>query len=230
MSREYIFINRPDLVIFDMDGTIFDSERINFEAKYDVAGQYGYDLKLDDYIRTLGTYGIEENNIVRGIYGEEYPAETINIKARSEVINRIRSAGMPVKPGVIQTLHYLKERGIRCCIATSSPSENARVYLSHALIDDEVRDISGFFEFIISGDDITYSKPDPEIFISACKKANVDPENALVIEDSDNGVLAASNAGITVICVPDLKDLSPEIAALTDAVIQSLEMLKIEKA
>ena len=83
--------------------------------------------------------------------------------------------------------------------------------------------ITNYFDYIISGDEVTNSKPDPEIFLQVCKKLNIPPENALVLEDSQNGILAAVNANIPVICIPDLVNHPSDINDLTYQVLPSLK-------
>ena len=82
-------------------------------------------------------------------------------------------------------------------------------------------DIRPYFSFIVGGDQVSHSKPHPEIFLTACSAGGVAPEHALVLEDSENGILAADAAGIPVICIPDMKYPAPEIANKTAAIVKT---------
>lgn len=207
-------MKQPRLAIFDMDGLLFDTERLFMNKKGEVMKDYGLIQKEDDYKKTIGTAGETLSRILREIYGPDYPEEEITDRTREAVNQHIKTHGLPVKPGIPKLLATLKKNGIPCCIATSSPAAVAASYVRQAGLD-------GYFSFLIGGDEITHSKPDPEIFLTACRKADTAPADALVFEDSENGVLAASRGGIPVICIPDLKQPDPEIARKAAAVCRS---------
>lgn len=202
-----------ELVIFDMDGLLFDTERLFMDMKGRVLAEYGYEHREEDYIRTIGTAGTKLHEILYEIYGADYPAEAISRRTRQLVDQRIRQDGPAVKPGIAKLLETLAQAGIPCCVATSSPAATAASYIERA-------GLASYFSFIIGGDAITHSKPDPEIFLKACGRAGIRPAHALVLEDSGNGILAASAAGIPVICIPDLEEPAPAIADKALAVVR----------
>ena len=218
---------KAELIIFDMDGLLFDTERLFMNLKGTVLEEYGYEHREEDYIRTIGTAGETLHAILHEIYGPDYPADAISRRTRELVDQSIEENGPPVKPGIPELLAVLAEQKIPCCVATSTDSSVAASYIKKA-------GLTPYFSFIIGGDLITRSKPDPEIFLKACGQAGVRPENALVFEDSENGILAADAAGIPVICIPDLKEPSVEIAAKTLAVLnnagEAASFLRLEKS
>jgi HAD superfamily hydrolase (TIGR01509 family) len=204
----------PDLLIFDMDGLIFDTERLFMNLRADIMAEYGYVHREEDYLRTLGTSGENLNRILYETYGPEYPADEISKRTREAQISQIRTCGPPLRPGIRKLLSWAEGKRIPCCVATSTATSYAEEFL-------DLAGISGCFSFVIGGEAVLHSKPDPEIFLLACTKASVAPERALVLEDSENGVLAADRANIPVICIPDLKQPSPEIAKKAAAVCDS---------
>lgn len=187
----------PQLVIFDMDGLLFDTERLFQQKKAVVMQKYGYHQNDGDYEKTLGTCGQALLDILAGLYGPDYPAEKISSETRQIVNRQILAKGPPVKPGIRRLLAWLKERNISCCVASSTRTDIVRTYL-------KCGDLEPYFSYVIGGDQVSASKPDPEIFLKACTEMHVMPKHALVLEDSQNGVLAAINGGIPVICIPDM--------------------------
>lgn len=204
----------PQLVIFDMDGLIFDTERLFMEKKADVLREYGYEHREEDYIKTLGTTGRQLADILHEIYGDDYPAETISKKTRCLVNAELEANGPKTKAGIKTLLQWLQEKEIPCCVASSTHHDYVEKYLSLA-------GLSGYFSFIVGGNEISRSKPEPDIFLAACIHFHIAPSRALVLEDSENGILAAANAGIPVVCIPDLKMPSKNIAKKTAAVLKT---------
>ena len=203
---------RPELVIFDMDGLIFDSERAFMQVTREVIAGYGYDLTEEVYVRTLGLSGADTRKIMLEVFGEDVPYEEIAAEARRRMNAKADRESLPVKPGIPGLLCMLQESGIPACVASSSPRATVETYLSSAGLDR-------WFGFIITGDDIEHAKPDPDIFLRCCRHFGVSPGNALVLEDSENGILAAANGGIPVICIPDMKQPDPAYAAKTTAIL-----------
>ena len=202
----------PALAIFDMDGLIFDTERLFMTTKDGVMKEYGYTQQKDDYIHTLGTCGQQLLDILHNLYGNDYPAEEISQKCRTLVTEKIRRDGPPVKPGIPELLAWFASNNIPCCVASSTKHNIVVEYLRLAKLDK-------YFAFVIGGDQVQRSKPNPDIFLAACQQADIKPEHSLVLEDSENGILAASNANISVVCIPDLKVPSEEIAKKAVAIV-----------
>ena len=203
---------KPKLVIFDMDGLIFDSERAHMEVIREVMKEYGYKLTEEDYVKTLGLSKDDTRTIMLGIYGQDAPYREIAAEARRRLNAKAARESLPVKPGIPELLQALKENGIPACVASSSPRPTVEVYLSSSGLADR-------FEYVITGDDIGHAKPDPDIFLRCCRHFQVHPAEALVLEDSENGILAAANGSIPVICIPDMKEPDSEYAEKADAIL-----------
>lgn len=206
----------PDLFIFDMDGLIFDSERAFMETLAAVMKEHGYTLTRDRYVHTLGLSMADTRKVMLGFYGPDYPYEEISQEGRRRLNARAAEKPLPVKKGIPELLSFLEERGVPRCVASSSPRETVRTYLASAGLADR-------FDFVVCGDDITHSKPDPEIFLLCCRHFGTAPEDAVVLEDSENGIRAAVNGRIPVICIPDMKTPAPELLERTLFTVSSAE-------
>lgn len=206
----------PELLIFDMDGLLLDTERMFMNLRAKVLEKYGYVHREEEYLRTVGVSGTNLKTILAEIYGTDYPAETISHETRMLQTEWIDQNGISVLPGIQTLLEWAEEKKIPCCVATSSQRRYAERFLEKA-------NVTRFFRFLVAGDEVTLSKPDPEIFLTACKKGGVSPSRALVLEDSENGVKAAASGGIPVLCIPNLKQPDEKTAAKAAAVLNSAD-------
>ena len=211
-------MNLPKLAIFDMDGLIFDTERLFMETRAKVMKKYGYEHRKEDYIKTIGTAGETLNSILRQLYGPDYPMERISQETRDTICAELPQEGPQIKAGIVELLDFFEEREVPCCVASSSNHSLIESYLTRSGLDR-------YFSWIISGEDVKKSKPEPDIFLKACSHFNVEPASALVLEDSVNGIQAAYNAQIPVICIPDLVMPSDEMAKKTVAVLNAADEL-----
>ncbi len=200
-------------VIFDMDGLVFDTERVFMEQLAVVMKERGYILTQDIYKQTLGTTGSKLENIMYSYYGEDYPFKECGHIAQERVCMVAETTGLTIKPQIKELLVMLKDKNIPCTIASSTNSAIVAKYLEHAGLDE-------YFSKITGGEMVKYSKPEPDIFLMACEKLKTAPHKALVLEDSENGVKAAVTAGIPVICIPDLKEPAEDILNLAAAVVR----------
>ena len=202
----------PELVIFDMDGLIFDSERAHMEVLQEICLEHGLELTEEDYVKTLGLSRADTLQVMKGIFGPEVPYGEIAAEGRRRLNARAQKKSLPVKPGIKELLGHLGSMGIPACVASSSPRKTVEIYLDSS-------GLAPAFDFIMSGDDITHSKPDPEIFLQCCRHYGTEPAHALVLEDSEYGILAAANAGIPVVCIPDMKQPAPEYASKAGCIL-----------
>lgn len=204
------------LVVFDMDGLLFDTERPSFRALQEVVIKKGYPFTIDHYKQLIGISNRESDVVLQRMYGDDFPFDVI-LKEYHERFKRIlEEEGIAVKPGTLQLLDALEERGIKKCIASSSARSTIEGYLTRAGFEDR-------FDFYISGNDVKKGKPHPDIFVEACKIAGEPVESALVLEDSLNGLKAACAAGIRCVIVPDLIDPTEEMREKAYKVVSDLE-------
>jgi len=194
----------PSLFIFDMDGLIFDTERIFMKLLQEVARELGYEVTEQQFVQTLGMAKMDCIAVMKGHLGPDYPSLEISNETRARMNALAAEQPMPLKPGIRQLLEDLQERAVPCCVASSSPKATVELYLKQTGLD-------GHFSFIMSGDNLTHSKPDPEIFLACLQHYGVPPQEAVVLEDSEPGIRASVRAGIPVICIPDMKEPCEEL-------------------
>ncbi len=190
-------------VIFDMDGTMIDTEKIK-ENGWKYAGNC-QNIIIDDKILSE----------MRGT-NKEYCKEFINIKFknidfeklyndRNEFVERyINTNGIKMKKGLMEILQFLKSNNYKIAVASSSEEETIRRYLEKINVLD-------FFDIIVAGDMIKNGKPNPEIYLKAVELLNVPKEQCIGIEDSNSGILSVYRAGIKAIMIPDLEEPIKEV-------------------
>ena len=198
--------------VFDMDGLIFDTERLFMEQLAIVMKEQGYVLSKKIYCETLGIGGEPLKEIMCSYFGEAYPFSEMGKKAEEKVRMVAETVGLVIKPRIPEVLCFLKEKGILCAIASTTNSNAIKHYLKSA-------GILSYFQEIVGGEMVKKSKPEPDIFLLACKRLNLEPNQCVVLEDSEYGVRAAKRAGCSVICVPDLKQPSDEVIEMADYLV-----------
>lgn len=211
-------------VIFDMDGLLIDSEQVTYEALVEKGEELGVKISRDFYCTMLGRSAAATTEIFKKEFGADFDVEKLKKRVDDSMDDRYAKQGVPVKKGAVELLEYLKSRGIARVVASSSERFWVEKLLGLALLKD-------YFDDFVCADDVENAKPSPEIFLKACQKAKVDPSQALVLEDSQTGILAASRAKIPVICVPDMIKPNEEYTNLTLKICDSLVEVKkyIEK-
>lgn len=206
-------------VIFDMDGLMIDSERVTFEGyQYELA-KMGLTIDKAFYITLLGkpVKGIYQR--FYDVYGDDFPIEQVIKRVHAYMEERFETEGVPLKQGLIPLLQYLKKNDYRTIVATSSNRDRVDKILASANLTD-------YFDDSICGDEVTNGKPNPEVFLKSCDKLFVNPDEALVLEDSEAGIEAAFRANIPVICIPDMKYPEEQYAQMTTAILDSLDLVK----
>ncbi len=185
------------LVIFDMDGLMFDTEKLSGECFINAAKEYHYSISQDARLKMLGHSLNDNRRLLKEIYGMDFPFDLISKRGREMREEIISRNGIEMKEGLQELLRYLKKKKIVCAIASSSKRSDIELNISLYKLEE-------YFAYIISGEDVVNSKPNPEIFLRVIKELGVTPQETLVLEDSENGIEASYNAQIPVICIPDL--------------------------
>lgn len=206
------------LVIFDMDGLLFDTERPSFKAMKKVIENQGYQYSLEMYKKIIGISGQQCEQIFNKDYGSDFSFKRISANYDVEFRKIIIEEGISIKQGAVKLLDALDERNIKRCIASSSSRETIQYYLSLSGLADR-------FDFYISGEEVKQGKPHPDIFLEACIRAKVTPESSLVLEDSLNGLRASVSANINCIIVPDLIEPNEEMEKFAYEIVSNLEQV-----
>lgn len=185
------------LVIFDMDGLMLDTEIIYHKSWESLDDKYG--LTFDDELRSKIS-GLNESTIrkvLKNYLGTEEKVLELRKDLETYRDNWLKTYDESIKKeGLDELLEFLRENNIRACIASSNDRDKIEY-----LIDKE--NIAHYFDFIISGEDVKNSKPDPEIFIKAAKKAGVSKDQALILEDSYNGYKACEKSSMDYYIIHD---------------------------
>lgn len=205
----------PEAFIFDMDGTMFDTEPISAQAWRAVCAPHGWDVPESLFLRVVGMDNRSIANIFRQTFGPDFPYEDIRRQKTAWQMQYYRDHDIPLKDGLHAILAFARTHKIRCAVASSSPAVQIRFLL-------EKTGTISYFSYIQSGEDVAHGKPAPDIFFAACQGLGVSPSSALVLEDSRNGILAAHAAGIPTIGIPDMAAIPPDIAAMTWHMCSSL--------
>lgn len=205
-------------IIFDMDGILIDSERQSNEGWLWAAGQLGVDMPMwlidsfkgapaelcckffDDYYKGVIDY---------------WEAKEI----RTQHVYKIRETeGIPVKKGVKDIFEYIRNNGLKCAVATSTRRESAEKTLHEIEVWD-------YLDAVVYGDEVEHGKPEPDIFLRAAKAIGISPSEAVVVEDSINGIKAGYAAGMRVVHIPDTIAIDDDIRKLTYMVCDDLNGL-----
>lgn len=208
-----------EAIIFDFDGLLADTEGIAFEIYQKLLKKHKFSLTIDMYVKDYSGKTDTENmqKIIKD-YNLPYTLQEGLYKA-AELEKEIMARGVNLKPGTKELLAYLKSNHYKIAVATSSFKERVvNIFEDHNILD--------YFDVFTCLEDVIHSKPHPEVFLKALKMLNTKKENAIILEDSENGILAANNASIPVICIPDMKMPASEYLDKTLAVYRSLNDVK----
>lgn len=184
-------------VIFDMDGLMFDTEKIVLRNWSLVMKENGFDYSTDIYKKTVGLRHAETEKLYRSIYGESFDYQTLRKKVSQMYIEYTEKYGVPHKEGLSELLKYLKENKILTAVATSTREESASRTL-------KIAGVTEYFDAFMFGDTVKNGKPDPEIFERARLLLGTEKENTMALEDSINGVKSAYFAGLKTVMIPDM--------------------------
>lgn len=206
-------------VIFDMDGVILDTEVMCLRCWTEVAGEFGVSQIQHLFEQCIGTTHEKTKEIVSHAMGGEQVYEEFEAKTNALFHEIERVEGIPLKKGVKELLEYLKAQNAKIGLASSTQYSAVSRELEQA-------GVLPYFQEIVTGDMVTHSKPDPEIFRKSCEKLGVEPKDAYAIEDSFNGVRSASDAGLRTIMVPDLIKPDEEMRTRTEIILSDLIEVK----
>lgn len=204
-------------VVFDMDGTLLDTELVFREIVFDVATGLGFEMTDPIHLSMVGSSHEATNALLVEAYGVSFPYTLFDEQCRAKMRVRMEQQ-VPVKAGVHELLTELRARRIPTAVATSSRSAHALAHLSAA-------GILSSFDAVVTRDDVVNPKPHPEPYLLATGRLGFDPATCLAVEDSHTGVRAAAAAGLQTIMVPDLVHPSDEIIRLC-TVMDSLHDLR----
>jgi len=190
---------KTNALIFDFDGLILDTETSEFITWQAIYREYGQEMLPETWGQVVGGYGISNFDgavHLAGLIGNGVKADELHARYRSESDALI--AQQPVLPGVVDYLDEAHRLGLGLAIASSSP---------HSWVDTHLTRLGLFdrFQYIICADEVSQSrtKPHPDLYLKALDALGIRPDEAIALEDSPNGILAAKRAGIFVVSIPN---------------------------
>lgn len=195
-------------VLFDMDGTVFDTEPIYRRCWIRAAKEVGFNEDMDLFFaRICGLNMTDIASCVYRFYGEDTPFEEIRTLRRGYLDEELENCVLPFKAGAPEIFVELKKRDIKIALATSTGRKMVDRYL-------QMSGLEGVFDAIVTGETVTHGKPHPETFLTAAERLGVAPAHCVVVEDSHHGVMAGHTAGMFTVMVPDLQPCTEKIASL----------------
>lgn len=210
-------------VVFDMDGILFDTERLCMDSWVAVAKEDDLPDMENIFPRCIGGNANDSKKIVLEAYGQDFDYDTFRRKASDWFWAYIEQNGLPVMDGVHEILEWLKREGFIIGLASSTKRSTVENHLEEAGIRD-------YFQAIVTGDMVEHSKPLPDIYVLACRELGVKPDETYAIEDSPNGIRSAHAAGMCPLMVPDMIEPDEEMERLSHRIFQNLaEVLEFMK-
>jgi beta-phosphoglucomutase family hydrolase len=205
-------------VIWDMDGVIADSGPYHLAAWQESFGKRGIQFTAEDFKHS---FGLRNDNIIRNTLGKGVTQAEVEAIAgeKEETFRRIAGRKIKPLPGALELLKLIKKQGCSMAIASSAPTENIELVTG-------TLGISGYFQEIVTGHDVTEGKPNPRVFLLAAQRLGAKPANCLVIEDAVAGVAAAKSAGMY--CLAVANSHSKQKLAEADLIVDTLEAVTIE--
>ncbi len=208
------FLEPPQAVIFDIDGLLIDTVPLYIAAMIHASDAIGHPIS-ETYVKSLiGLLGIELRNRLVDDLGPMFPFGDF-LRISEARLASLFQDGVALKPCAVELLTALAARGVALAVATSLRTLDAEHHLNQT-------HIRSFFKVVVGRDDVSQSKPAPDVYLRAAAQLQLSPANCIALEDSFNGIRSAHAAGCTVIMVPDVLLPDANIRALCHAVASDL--------
>ena len=201
--------------VFDMDGLMFDTERLVYENWQAMMDERGLPYDIEVFKQTVGRRKKEVELFYKATYGEDFPYWELANEGRARYVQRVEREGIPVKPGLYEILGFFRQRGVKIALATSTSRETAELNLRLAKVLD-------YFDVLVCGGDVKNGKPHPEVFLTAAERLGLSPQSCVAFEDSINGIKSAYAAGMKTVMVPDFLQPTEEIKPMITYLCGSL--------
>ena len=205
-------------VIFDLDGTILDTEKYYRICWPEACAHFGFDLTEEKYLKLRSLGRPFAYDTFREWFGDSFDYDKVRAYRKDLYEEIVREKGIQIKEGALEALDWLKENGILRAVATATDMERATRYLKSIGLENG-------FDRICSAADCKFGKPAPDVYENAYKTLGLSPDEFLAVEDAPNGIMSAYRAGLRVVFVPDQTEDEPECAPYIYAKIKTLRDL-----
>ena len=202
-------------VIFDMDGTLLDTEKLYLRFWVEAANRMGYPMREEHALAIRATAASVAEPLLKKLVCPDFDYHGVRALRREIMEVYVDEHGVDPKPGMLQLLAALKEKELRIGLATATPEPRARKYLRMVGAEQ-------YFDAVTCVDMVKNGKPAPDVYLLACERTGVLPAHALAVEDAPSGVRSAHAAGMRTILIPDRDQPDEEIRALCHAVLPDL--------
>lgn len=204
-------------VIFDMDGLMFDTEKLWLDSVIMTNKVYGYSVPEELVISCIGLRKDKIDAVFKENFGQDFDTDEFRRLNKLFMKKDVEENGLRTKKGLNELLEYLKTNGYKIGIASSSKMERVEERFVQSGLSNEP------FEVIISGDMVDEPKPCGDVYRMCCEKLDVSPSEAIALEDSESGLLSAIDAGVRVIWIPDIKMPSEDVLKKAYKKLDSLD-------
>lgn len=205
-------------VIFDMDGVLIDTEKHYNAAWCQAATEAGFPFTREHALLLRSCEAKEGEKLMQGIFGPSFDYYAIRERRRELVRERLAQYGLEKKPGVEETLRFLRAKGIKTAVATATALDITKSHLTTIGVCD-------LFDSVVSAKNVAHGKPEPDVYLYACEQIGERPQDCMAVEDSPNGIMAAYRAGLRTVMVPDLTQPDEELTKYLYACVNSLSDL-----
>ena len=204
------------LVIFDVDGTLVDSETVYVKAALKNLEVNHYNIPMSAIMGIIGQNRVAGRKLIESTQDDSFNYDKY-IKDFEKIRNQIlENEPYKLKKGALNILNYCKKHNIKMAIATSTARDKQTKVLTELGIID-------YFDYMVFGDEINNSKPAPDIYLKVYEYYNIDKDEMIIYEDSNNGILSGYNAGIKVVYIKDIVDVNKETLSLCYKQVKDLD-------
>lgn len=204
------------LVIFDVDGTLVDSESIYVKAALKNLEVNHYNIPMSAIMGIIGQNKVAGQKLIESTQDDSFNYDKYLQDFRKIREELLKKEPYKLKKGALNILNYCKKHDIKMAIATSTAKDKQTKVLTELGIID-------YFDYMVFGDEIKNSKPAPDIYLKVYEHYNIDKDEMIIYEDSKNGILSAHNAGIKVVYIKDIVDVEEEVTSLCYKQVKDLD-------